>query len=636
MALVLIGAHRTWSGEVVSRDQRERFARALGIAAARPAETCLVADTLVAATPKSRGWKPHISPDGSHVLFAGHIDNRHQLARELGISTDRAEEIYAAGLAAWGDAVDLRAIGQFAAIVVRPNGEEIRLSRSPIAAPPLHYWHDRDRFIVASIGNALFSTGEVEQRIDRQKIADSLFLNHNEGTRSWFEGISRLACGHRAIARREGITVASYYDVAAIPKIRFQDDRDYQEAARELLDEGVRAALDGFSRPAISLSGGYDSQAIAALVARSRPGQPIEAFTSVPEAEWDGDIGPTQFGNERPHVEALAEMYPEIRPHWIEAKGQFFEHKLASMFMLAGGPPRNAANLHWIHETYAQARASGCDVMLNAQSGNTSFSYDGDGALASMARRGQWLRLWREAGFVRQSHANSRLRAIASRAILPFAPGWLHAALVRSGLIKVNEPFATWCPLDRDYAATMDVARRAEQFGHDPLYRYPASTRKWRDEMVTLVTEDGADIGQAFDLIHGMETRDPTSYRPLVEFCLGIPDDQYLRNGETRRLARRMLRGLVPDMVLDETRRGLQSADWHLRMGRQRGELIAEIDRLGEDGSMAAMLDLGALRQSLVEWPESPRGIPTMRLHQALTRALTTARFVRSVEGRND
>src|SRR5205823_2532864 len=147
------------------------------------------------------------------------------------------------------------------------------------------------------------------------------------------------------------------------------------------------------------------------------------------------------------------------------------------------------------------------------------------------------------------------------------------------------------------------------------LYRAVKSTRKWRDETLTLPSQDGSDIDQAFDLIHGMETRDPTSYRPLVEFCLGIPDDQYLRNGETRRLARRMLKGLVPDMVLDETRTGLQAADWHLRLGRQRDERIAEIDRLAEDDSLAAMLDLGALRQSLVDWPESPVGLSASRLN---------------------
>jgi predicted YcjX-like family ATPase len=51
---------------------------------------------------------------------------------------------------------------------------------------------------------------------------------------------------------------------------------------------------------------------------------------------------------------------------------------------------------------------------------------------------------------------------------------------------------------------------------------------------------------------------------------------------------------------------------------------------------MAAMIDLGALRQSLVDWPESMRGISSARLKLALSRALATARFIRFIDGRND
>ncbi len=636
MTIKLIGVHRSWRGQPLTPSQRDRFAASLGIANAQPAQTSMVGDSLLATTGQQRGWRPQIAADGSRVLFAGYIDNRKQLANELGMAQSSDEALYAAGYAAWGDAVDLKVIGQFATIVTHPERHAIRLVRSPLAAPPLNYWHDRDRFLVASIANALFSTGEVEQRVDQQKIADSLFLNLYDGTRSWFEGVSRLAGGTRATATRDGVVVESYYDISAIPKVRFKDERDYVVAASELLEEGVRAALDGFSRPAVSLSGGFDSQAVAAFTARCRPGQPIETFTSVPEAEWDGAESPWRFGDERPYVEALAAMYPEIRPHWIDAKGLFFEHNLSSFFLLTGAPPRNTMNLYWIHEVYAQARASGCDVMLNAESGNLTFSFDGEGTMATMMRQGQWLRVWKEAGLLKHRHANSRLRAIASRALMPFAPAWFHVALGRLGLIKIDEPFETWCPLNRDYAESMDLARRAEAMGYDPLYRFPKSTRGWREEEFTLSTQDGGDMAQAFDLFHGMETRDPTTYRPFVEFCLAIPDDQYLGQGQTRRLARRMMRGIVPDMVLDETRKGQQAADWHLRLGRLRGELITEIDRLSDDEGIAAILNLGSLRAALVDWPESSLGQPAMRLNLALTRGLTTARFIRFVEGRND
>ncbi|WP_216822182.1 asparagine synthase-related protein [Novosphingobium sp. TH158] len=141
----------------------------------------------------------------------------------------------------------------------------------------------------------------------------------------------------------------------------------------------------------------------------------------------------------------------------------------------------------------------------------------------------------------------------------------------------------------------------------------------------------------AMEALHGIPARDPTAYRPFLEFCVSIPDDQYLRNGSKRWLARRLLQNRLPDMVLSERRRGRQAADWHLRLGREREELIAEIDRLAEDPAMQERMNLAALRGALADWePTTPQDTgKSHRLELALSRGLATARFIHSVEGRN-
>ena len=98
-----------------------------------------------------------------------------------------------------------------------------------------------------------------------------------------------------------------------------------------------------------------------------------------------------------------------------------------------------------------------------------------------------------------------------------------------------------------------------------------------------------------------------------------------------------MLNGKVPDAVLDETRKGQQAADWHLRLSRQREDLIAEIDWLMEDPAMVHRLNLTALRQALVDFPKTtPTDQATSaRLQLAVARGLTTARFIRYLDGRN-
>lgn len=146
------------------------------------------------------------------------------------------------------------------------------------------------------------------------------------------------------------------------------------------------------------------------------------------------------------------------------------------------------------------------------------------------------------------------------------------------------------------------------------------------------------DTTQALEQLHGIPCRDPTSYRPLAEFCFGIPDDQYLRNGQTRWLARRMLKGLVPELVRTETRHGLQGADWELRLGRQKDQLSREISGLMRDPAMARRFNLPSMKSALDSWvPGSRLDVAAQeRLELAIPRALVTAHFIRYVEGKND
>lgn len=635
MAISLIGAHQTWDGSTLSPPQKERFAASLGVMGPRPAECVQFSTTVLGATGKQRGWSPQVIPDGSRVLFCGHIDNRHELRRELELGEVDDETLYAAAYAAWGKAADLRVLGQFASIIVVPNGNDLILTRSPIAAPPLLFWHCHKKLIASSLPNAIFATGEVERRADRQKIADELFGNPYSAGQSYFAGVHRVPCGHRAVATSDGVVLQPYYSLSSLPQIHLKNDRDYVAAARELLAEGVRSALDGFSKPAISLSGGYDSQAVAALMSQSRPGRSIEAFTSIPEPGWDGVAHHSGFADEQPYVEALAAMYPEIRPHWVDAAGLNLDHKQSSVFALSGSPGPSVLG-PWTHEIFGGARDAGCDVMFEAVAGNSSFSFGRHGVLAGMARRGRWLRLWKEAGYFGREQKRSRLHVLVVEALLPFAPDWAYLALARQLRPHLTpDPFAGACPLDRAFAVRVGVERRARAAGWRPD-RMRTSGRRTRIEWLSFGLDCGSEAQQAFGLLYGMEVRDPTGYRPLVEFCLGIPDDQYVRDGQSRWLARRILQGLVPRLTIDETRRGLRAADWHLRLGRQREGLIAELDHLSGNPELADMIDLASLRQILTDWPEKtpPMG-QDQRVKYALLNGVMAARLIRFIDGMN-
>lgn len=626
---MLIGAHLPYYTTSLNDLEQRRFQEALRIPRGETSKFQRVGDALAV------GRDLATAPNGDLVLFSGHIQNRAELRRELGLCSVSDAQLYAAGYMSWGDQVDVRVIGSYATIVLDAHAPRIRLTASPLSCPPLHYFHDGNQFMVASRAQALFDTGRIERILSEQKVADSLFLNYQDSQQGWFEGVRRLAGGTRAYVTPAGITVSRYYDLMSVPNVRLKSDSDYVEAAEALFCEGTQRMLDGFNSPAVSLSGGYDSQAVAAYVMRVRQDQPLRGYTSVPEAGWDGIIQKKLFGNERPYVEALAAMYPQLQPNWISAEGLSFDHFQREMFEFSGQAQRNAMNLHWIHETRQRAKADGCDVLLTGAMGNATFSYAGDEAFSGWLASGQFVSLAKE--LLASGSIKTLPRRFVGRAVMPLLPRgvWERIQRLRHG--PQEDPFDSWCPMNKDYAEQMKVSARATAVGFDPLFRSPATSREWRAKVLTMAGGEGTDTMLAMEMIHGIPSRDPTSYRPLVEFCLGIPDNQYLRGGVRRWLAKRMLDGKVPNMVLQEKRRGRQAADWHLRLSRQRNDLIEEINWLMEDPAISRRLNLSALRQAMVDFPEqTPTDYTTSaRLQLAVSRGLTTARFIRYLEGRN-
>lgn len=635
----MIALHCRWGDGAFDPQAIQRFTASLGAGINRPvgqeSDDRATFAALCATRAQARGWRVARAPGGERVLFTGYLDHAEEAKRELGLVGDDAATLYAAGYARWGDAVDLRLLGQFATIVVPPGARWVRCARSPIQAPPLHIWRDPVRVMVASVARVLFATGEVRAEVDEQKIADSLYLNYADATLGWYKGVERVAIGAQVVIARDASRARRYYDISAVPRVRLGRDEDYVEAANALLLRGTQAALTGFARPAISLSGGLDSQAVAAFALEARPGEPLLGLTSVPEPGWHGEDGPRSFADEREHVAALAALYPDLETETIDAAGLSFDHLLPAMFLMAGCVPRNAMNLHWIHALSARARARGCDVLLVGEMGNHSFSFSGAGALPSWLARGRWTRLLRELDAVRGDQPLAR--TLFRKALLPLLPDPLVRRFIRARGLSQKFPYAEWCPMRADYARDMQVERRAAELGYDTGFRTPRSSDAYRRQVFGNATNEGGDIRQALDLIHGLPSRDPTAYRPLVEFCAGIPDEQYLRDGQRRWLARRMLHGRVPAMVATETRRGRQAADWPLRVARQREALIAELNALGDDPAMAARFDLPRLTHAL----ESMRdGTPASQadatiVQLAIPRAIATARFIRFVEGTN-
>ena len=95
-----------------------------------------------------------------------------------------------------------------------------------------------------------------------------------------------------------------------------------------------------------------------------------------------------------------------------------------------------------------------------------------------------------------------------------------------------------------------------------------------------------------------IDGRDPTADVRLLEFCLAVPTEQFLSNGIQRALARRALADRLPKLVLENSRRGCQAADWHERLTAVRERVAIELDQLEACPAAAKTLDLPRLHRT--------------------------------------
>jgi asparagine synthase (glutamine-hydrolysing) len=220
----------------------------------------------------------------------------------------------------------------------------------------------------------------------------------------------------------------------------------------------------------------------------------------------------------------------------------------------------------WGNLILDHAAASGVKVMLNGALGNYAFSYQGDDLLHSTFRSGRWLSMLGQAWRLRRMGISS-WRTAASLTVFGVLP-W--------ALRKRIDPLIRNIRLDW---SAIRPDRACELGSVDQFRRYLFTHRSGMSRLMTTDFQQNqyGDYNAATSAGWGIEARDPTADKRVFEFCAAIPPEQFVAGGQGRSLARRAMRGRLPDATLQRKQKGTQAADWFESLSRIRGELAAEL-----------------------------------------------------------
>lgn len=486
-----------------------------------------------------------VDGDGRLWLFDGRLRQREPLRVALDLDRRPRDDLslYVEAARRWAAEAPQHLHGDFAALAWDPATATLQACTDHAGGRRLFYAALSDGgFALATHLPLLLATPGLDRRLDGLALGlVPLALITPADTP--FRAVEMLPGGHR-LQRRPGTSPRRdcwWRPAGPDPALRRLPATEAAEAVAALFDEVIAEHLDADGPVATMLSGGLDSSLVAGYAARRllAAGRSLHAYTAVPQpglplpprAGWDA--------SEWPLTAQLAARYPNVRHIAVHAGEPCLLDSFAAWHQSGASPVRNSANCQWIDTMAADARGHGCRTLLGGGKGNASISLDGGAAaLNALLATGAFGELWRA---LRRDPAS-----------LPRQVVRMIRAAYRDGRAADNRALLGYAPIAP--TAIADALLVARRRAVEPVHWDYHAARVRALGLGTVLTPD-------FRARHGIELRDPTADRRLVEALLRLPLTVTVHDGYPRALARLAGAGVVPDEIRWRTRRGQQSPE---------------------------------------------------------------------------
>lgn len=501
------------------------------------------------------GAQPMLSVDGRFsITFNGEIYNYQELRRELeaqGVtfrSTSDTEVLLTLFAREGADMLG-KLHGMFAFAVWDAEKQELFFARDRLGKKPFFYQLDENGFAFASELKALMT--EKKPEIDWDAVRLFFGLQYVPSPLTGFVGLNSLPPATYGWFKNGEVTLSRYEPFLWKPSFSGSVE-DAAKEVRRLFEASVRLRMIADVPVGTFLSGGVDSSAVAAVMARDAT-TPIKTFT----------MGFPSFGfDERKEAAAFAARLG-AEHHAFEATPEAALAIVDQVIAQYDAPYADSSAIPtWL---LAKETKNHVKAVMTGDGGDELFAgYRRYGYFAQASRFGRGVLSW-------LAISGCWLRYIIGR-----DPRWMRIATTMEGLRR------SW---GQGYAELFTGA----YFGRDATKRllqpdfYERTDRSDATRFVADQYDESLGLQGAMDfdarsylpdclnvkmdratMAHGLEARAPFLDQDLARFVSTLPLNQLLEGGKQKFLLRRALAGLVPEEVFDRPKRGFQVplAEW--------------------------------------------------------------------------
>ena len=494
--------------------------------------------------------------DSVWIVFNGEIYNHAAVRVELESAGHRYKtrsdtETIVHAYEQWGDSAVDHLRGMFAFALWDAPRRRLMLARDRLGVKPLYWAMVQGRLLFGSEIKAILESGLLRVEANEDAVPELLSTRYLSGTETLFKGIHRLQPGHTLVFENGAVSIRRYWDIPAgqpSDELAGMSDSDLVRRFRELLEESVRIRLMADVPLGMFLSGGLDSSAIAALMAKMID-RPLKTFSVAFEQRAFSELDYARQVSSAINADA----------HEIVIDDQDFFGALPRLIWHEDEPIAHPSSVP-LYFVSALAR----DHVKVVLTGEGS-----DELLAGYGKYPRALANWRAAAAY--GLVPAPMRAWIARAVVPRLPGQVGRYATRSFLATPRTPEAMFFDsfaaiglqrqgalLSPDFAlrATADRAYGPSRAFFDaPNGNSTTLDRLLYADMKTYLVELLMKQDQ-MSMAASIESRVPFLDHRLVEFAAALPARMKLRGFKTKWILREAVRDILPPGILTRKKMG--------------------------------------------------------------------------------
>jgi asparagine synthase (glutamine-hydrolysing) len=497
------------------------------------------------------GLQPMFDPTGRYALcFNGEIYNYLELRDELerhGVSfrSTSDTEILLHALIHWGEQALPKLRGMFAFILWDDREKTLLAARDRFGIKPLYYVRTNSSIAFASEIKQLLGLPGVSGRMNVARVHDFLSSGISDHTsETLFEGALQIRGGEYMRVRTgagDSLVAEPRRWYPAQAEALSLSEGKAAERFRELMTDSVRLHLRSDVPVGSCLSGGLDSSAIVCLMAGM-----MEA------AHHDGKVNTVsacyaeKYVDEKPFMDAVV-AHARTEPHFVYPKpDDVLQH--ADNITWHQDEPFGSTSIIAQWCVFEGARRAGVKVMLDGQGADEQLAgYHGSFPyyMADLARRRRIGKIARTI-LERNWYHGTSIRTQIQQYLLPLLPSSLEAALRSKHHEAVRHDWLD-APAIRDNGnaiSAFETATRELDLPPVTDLRTLCLTLTYGSNLAMLLHWEDRN-----SMAHSIEARVPFLDHPLVEFTLALGNDHKIVGGDTKRVLRRGMKGILPESV---------------------------------------------------------------------------------------